>query len=356
MRYQTVNNHISILKSFRNSLIVCGTARQGICYMYDSSDISLKRNFGLIKKNYLGSENSSVMLITKNKNGIDMFFIGQSYDGRKADYFYNEFASLDISNTTNNDWNFDQYSAWSFLSESFHMKQEYQNCAKQTTITVLMRKWQFHVKTPTKYDIGIAAHYDNAQKQLYMTFGIRAYHVDNIQADNTQGSVICVFSIDEMIRKFASEVLTKCFKGTPTWGTPSWHCNSTQCAAASKGEIVTSCTQRIMEFGIEARGDGFINTFIYQIDNELLTSILPWRNSSADIILAGSNTGFLRKILVTSTKGRSYVKFDVSGDRNIPVANEMVLDTHSNLYLLSGNRVTKLSMTSCQLHKRVENV
>ncbi|CAG2250845.1 HGFR [Mytilus edulis] len=385
MRYQTVNNHISILKSFRNSLIVCGTASQGICYMYDSSDISLKRNFGVIKKNYLGSENSSVMLITKDKDGNDMFFIGQSYDGRKADYFYNEFATLDISNTTNNDWNFDHYSAWSFLSvcdtkrENFKLKflhifeaNKYifhvfirsiidsGSISYETRISKLCKanhdygsyeEMAISCKTPTKYDIGIAAHYDNAQQQLYMTFGIRAYHVDNIQADNTQGSVICVFSIDEMIRKFASEVLTKCFKGTPTWGTPSWHCNSTQCAAASKGEIVTSCTQRIMEFGIEARGDGFSNTFIYHIDNELLTSILPWRKSSADIILAGSNTGFLRKILVTSTKGRSYVKFDVSGDRNIPVANEMVLDTHSNLYILSGNRVTKLSMTSCQLHK-----
>ncbi|XP_071126109.1 hepatocyte growth factor receptor-like isoform X2 [Mytilus edulis] len=384
MRYQTVNNHISILKSFRNSLIVCGTARQGICYMYDSSDISLKRNFGVTKKNYLGSENSSVMLITKDKHGIDLFFIGQSYDGRKADYFYNEFASLDISNTTNNDWNFDHYSAWSFLSvcdtkrENFKLKFLHIFEADKYIFHVFIRsiidsgiisyetrisklckanhdygsyeEMAISCKTPTKYDIGIAAHYDNAQKQLYMTFGIRAYHVDNIQADNTQGSVICVFSIDEMIRTFASEVLTKCFKGTPTWGTPSWHCNSTQCAAASKGEIVTSCTQRIMEFGIEARGDGFSNTFIYHIDNELLTSILPWRKSSADIILAGSNTGFLRKILVTSTKGRSYIKFDVSGDRNIPVANEMVLDTHSNLYLLSGNRVTKLSMTSCQLH------
>ncbi|XP_076112122.1 hepatocyte growth factor receptor-like [Mytilus galloprovincialis] len=357
--------------------------------MYDSSDISLKRNFGLIKKNYLGSENSSVMLITKNKNGIDMFFIGQSYDGRKADYFYNEFATLDISNTTNNDWYFDHYSAWSFLSvcdtkrENFKLKflhifeaDKYifhvfirsiidsGSILYETRISKLCKanpdygsyeEMAISCKTRSKYDIGIAAHYNNAKQQLYMTFGIRAYHVDNIQADNTQGSVICVFSIYEMIRKFASKVLTKCFKGTPTWGTPSWHCNSTQCAAASKdehyeGEIVTSCTQRIMEFGIEARGDGFSNRFIYHIDNELLTSILPWRNSSADIILAGSNTGFLRKILVTSTKGRSYVKFDVSGDRNIPVANEMVLDTHSNLYLLSGNRVTKLSMTSCQLH------
>ncbi|VDH96957.1 proto-oncogene tyrosine-protein kinase Met [Mytilus galloprovincialis] len=384
MRFRTVNNHISILKSFRNSLIVCGTARQGICYMYDSSDISLKRNFGVIKKNYLGSENSSVMLITKDRNGIDIFFIGQSYDGRKADYFYNEFATLDISNTTNNDWNFDHYSAWSFLSvcdtirENFKLKflhifeaDKYifhvfirsiidsGSISYETRISKLCKanhdygsyeEMAISCKTPTKYDIGIAAHYDNAQQQLYMTFGIRAYHVNNIQADNTQGSVICVFSIDEMIRKFESEVLTKCFKGTPTWGTPSWHCNSTQCAAASKSEIVTSCTQRIMEFGIEARGDGLSKTFIYHISNELLTSILPWRNSSADIILAGSNTGFLRKILVTSTKGRSYVKFDVSGYRNIPVANEMVLDTHNNLYLLSGNRVTKLSMTSCQLH------
>ncbi|CAG2248819.1 HGFR [Mytilus edulis] len=145
-------------------------------------------------------------------------------------------------------------------------------------------------KTPAKYNIGIAAHYDVGRQQLYMTFGIRAYNVDHIQADNTQSSVVCVYPIDEMIRKFESEVFVKCFKGTPTWGTPSWQCNITACFAASA-------------------------------------------------------------ILVTSRRGTSYVKFDVSGDRNIPVSNEMVLDKHSNLYLLTGNRVSKLSMMSCKIHQ-----
>ncbi|XP_052081048.1 hepatocyte growth factor receptor-like isoform X4 [Mytilus californianus] len=389
MRYRTVNNHISILKSFRNFLIVCGTARQGICYMYDASDINLKHHFGESKKNYLGSENSSVMLITKDESGVDMFFIGQSYDSRKADFFYNEFATLDISKSNKN-WNFDHYSAWSFLSvcdtkrENFKLKflhifdtKEYifhvfirsinnsGSISYETRISKLCKynldygsyeEMPISCKTPTKYDIGIAAHYDIEQQKLYMTFGIRAYNVDNIQADNTQGSVVCVYTIDEMIRKFASEVLTKCFKGLPTWGTPSWHCNSTQCTQASKdeyseGDIIKSCEQKKMEFGIEAHGDGFSKTAVYQISNELLTSVLPLSNSSEHIILAGSNTGFLRKILVTSTQSTSYVKFDVSGDRNIPVGNEMVLDTHSYLYLLTGNRVTKLSMTSCQLHK-----
>lgn len=51
-----------------------------------------------------------------------------------------------------------------------------------------------------------------------------------------------------------------------------------------------------MEFGIEARGEGFSKTAVYQISKELLTSVLPLKNSSADIILAGSNTGFLRKV------------------------------------------------------------
>ncbi|CAG2248818.1 PLXNB [Mytilus edulis] len=116
IRYRTVNNHISILKSFRNSLIVCGTARQGICYMYNASDINLKNHFNEYNnKNYLGSENSSVMLVTKDKDGIDMFFIGQSFDGRKADYFYNEFATLDTSNFMNN-WNFNLYRAHTHLS------------------------------------------------------------------------------------------------------------------------------------------------------------------------------------------------------------------------------------------------
>ncbi|XP_076089860.1 hepatocyte growth factor receptor-like [Mytilus galloprovincialis] len=154
-----------------------------------------------------------------------------------------------------------------------------------------------------------------------------------------------------MIRKFTSEVLTKCFKGTPTWGTPSWQCNITACPNAPANVHITSCSPYKIETGIEARGEGFSKTAVYEISNELLTSVLPLENSSADIFLVGSNTGFLRKILVTSSKGKSFVKFDVSGDKNIPVAKEMVLDTHSNLYLLTGNKVTKLSMTSCQLHK-----
>ncbi|XP_071126132.1 hepatocyte growth factor receptor-like [Mytilus edulis] len=384
MRYRTVNNHISILKSFRNSLIVCGTARQGICYMYNASDINLKHHFGEIKENYLGSENSSVMLVTKDKEGIFMFFIGQSFDGRKADYFYNEFATLDISKSKTN-WNFGHFTAWSFLSvcdtkrENFKLKflhifeaekyifhvfirsiNDSGSISYETRISKLCKENRHYssyeempisCKTPMKYDIGIAAYYDIAQQKLYMTFGIRAHNVDNIQADNTQCSVICVYTLDEIIKKFKSEVLTKCFKGTPTWGTPSWQCNIKACPAASAEERIFSCNQTKMEFGIEARGEGFSKTAVYQISKELLTSVLPLQNSSADIILAGSNTGFLRKILVTSSKGKSFIKFDVSGDRNIQVANEMVLDTHSNLYLLTGNKVTKLSMTSCQLHK-----
>ncbi|CAC5415511.1 MET [Mytilus coruscus] len=383
MRYRTVNNHISILKSFRNFLIVCGTARQGICYMYNGSDINLKHHFVESKKNYLGSGNSSVMLVTNHTDGFAMFFVGQSFDGRKADYFYNEFATLDLPSSKTN-WNFGHYAAYSHLSvcdtkrENFKLKflqifeaenyifhvfirsiNDSGSISYETRISKLCKErndygsyeeMPISCKTPTKFDIGIAAHYDVGQQKLYMTFGVRAYNVDNIQADSTQGSVICVFTIDKMIKKFASEVLTKCFKGTQTWGTPSWQCNSTACPVASAKEKLTSCGQTKL-YGIEARGNGFSNTAVYQISNELLTSVLPLMNSSADIILAGSNTGFLRKILVTSSQGTSYVKCDVSGDRNIPVCNEMVLDTHSNLYLLTGNRVTKLSMTSCKLHK-----
>jgi hypothetical protein len=36
-----------------------------------------------------------MMHITKNTDGYDMFFIGQSYDGRKLDSFYKEFATLE---------------------------------------------------------------------------------------------------------------------------------------------------------------------------------------------------------------------------------------------------------------------
>ncbi|VDI82559.1 proto-oncogene tyrosine-protein kinase Met [Mytilus galloprovincialis] len=388
MRYQTVNNHISILKSFRNSLIVCGTALQGICYMYNAADINIKNPFVEDKKNYLGSKNSSVLLVTKDEDGTEMFFIGQSFDGRKSDFFSNMFATFDISKSNEN-WNFDHYAVNTYLSvcetkrEQFKIKflhvfeasdfifhvfirsiNDSGTISYETRISKLCKESMTYssyeempisCKTPTKYDIGIAAHYDAGRQKLYMTFGVSAYNVHNIQADNTQGSVICVFQIDEIKGKFDREVLSKCFANTPTGRTPSWHCQSATCASASDyeehktGALISSCSQRKMEFGTEAHGEGFSKTAIYQITSELLTSVLPFGNRSADIILAGSNTGFLRKILATQNK--AYVKFDVSGDRNVPVASEMVLDTYSNLYLLTGNKITKLSMTSCEIHQ-----
>ncbi|XP_052081094.1 hepatocyte growth factor receptor-like [Mytilus californianus] len=356
--------------------------------MYNAADINIKHPFGEDKKNYLGSKNSSVMLVTKGKGGDDIFFIGQSFDGRKTDFFSKEFATLDISKSNEN-WNFDHHAVQTFLSvcdtkrEKFKLKflhifettnstfhvfirsiNDSGTISYETRISKLCKEnhdygsyeeMPISCNTPTKYDIGVAAHYDVGRQNLYMTFGVRAYNVDNIQADSTQGSVICVFQIDEIKMKFDREVLSKCFANTPKWGTPSWHCESTTCSAASNyedhktGDLVSSCTQRKMEFGIEARGEGFSKTAVYRISSEILTSVLPLGNSSADIILAGSNTGFLRKILVTQSK--AYVKFDVSGDRQIAVADEMVLDTHSNLYLLTGNKITKLSMTSCEIHQ-----
>jgi hypothetical protein len=54
-----------------------------------------------------------MMHITKSTDGYDMFFIGQSYDGRKLDYFYKEFATLDIRSSGG--WTFDHFSAVEIL-------------------------------------------------------------------------------------------------------------------------------------------------------------------------------------------------------------------------------------------------
>jgi hypothetical protein len=87
--------------------------------MYDASNINSSQHFEITKyrdeyRNFIGSDKSAMMHITKYTDGYDMFFIGQSYDGRKLDYFYKEFATLDIRSSSG--WTFDHFSAVSFLS------------------------------------------------------------------------------------------------------------------------------------------------------------------------------------------------------------------------------------------------
>jgi hypothetical protein len=52
-----------------------------------------------------------------------------------------------------------------------------------------------------------------------------------------------------------------------------------------------------MERGIEARGDGYSKTSVFRISNELLTSVMPLKNSTEHVILVGSHTGYLRKVI-----------------------------------------------------------
>ena len=81
------DNYVSILKTYKkNHLLVCGTARQGLCYMYNASNINSSQHFKITKyrdeyRNFIGSDKSAVMHITKSRDGYDMFFIGQGYDG-----------------------------------------------------------------------------------------------------------------------------------------------------------------------------------------------------------------------------------------------------------------------------------
>jgi hypothetical protein len=57
-----------------------------------------------------------------------------------------------------------------------------------------------------------------------MTFGVRTYLSGIFEADITQGSVVCVYTVQEIKTKFDNEVLIKCFSGESTWGSPSWQC------------------------------------------------------------------------------------------------------------------------------------
>lgn len=254
------DNYVSILKTYRkNHLLVCGTARQGLCYMYNASYMNSSQHFKITKyrdeyRNFIGSDKSAVMHITKSTDGYDMFFIGQSYDGRKLEYFYKEFATLDIR--SHGGWTFDHFSAVSFLSVCNTKKNSFKikfllifeadnfifhifirslntsgSVLYETRISRLCKneleyksyeEMSISCNTPTKYNMGLSAYFH--EDRLYMTFGVTTYISGIFEADITQGSVVCIYTVQEIKAKFDNEVLTKCFTGESTWGSPSWQC------------------------------------------------------------------------------------------------------------------------------------
>jgi hypothetical protein len=68
---------------------VCGTARQGLCYMYDASNINSSQHFKITKyrdeyRNFIGSDKSAMMHITKSTDGYDI----ELFHTQGADFSY----------------------------------------------------------------------------------------------------------------------------------------------------------------------------------------------------------------------------------------------------------------------------
>lgn len=254
-KYDSVDNDVSLLVPYKSYLIVCGTSHQGLCYRYNKSNIHIKNHFKLEKQNFLGSNNSSVMVASKIGD-TNVFFVGQSYDGRNGAYFNKEFITLDV-NEFGDSWSFDMWAAASSLSvcsskrNSFKLKFLYifetddyihhvflrsmnksGHLVYETRISSICKnKYSFSsyeemaisCQNPKKYDIGLAAHFDG--HQLLMTFGVRAHRLGLFEADATKGSVLCTYTANELMQKFNSEVLSECYRGDSSLGTPSWLCD-----------------------------------------------------------------------------------------------------------------------------------
>lgn len=259
--YNTVDNEVSLLLSYKSYLFVCGTAHQGLCFRYNKTNLHDKWQFELESTNFLGSKNSSVMLASKSTDKIDIFFVGQSYDGREQNYFNAEFITLDLYKNRDR-WKFDKFATSSSLSvcdskrNSFQIKFLYifemndfvfriflrsilrsghtvyetrisSNCKSSYTYESY-EEMAISCKNPTaKYDIGLAAVSDG--ETLFMTFGVSGHHLGLFEADIHQGSVLCTYNISQLITKFNSEVLTKCYHGSHSHSSPSWQCDDKSC-------------------------------------------------------------------------------------------------------------------------------
>ncbi|XP_029457194.1 plexin-A1 isoform X6 [Rhinatrema bivittatum] len=403
-------NKLLLIDYWKNRLIACGSASQGICQFLRLDDLFKLGEPHHRKEHYLSSVNESGTMsgvIIEVPNGHNKLFIGTPIDG-KSEYFptlssrklmadeenaemfgfvyQDEFVSSQLkipSDTLSKFPTFDIYYIYSFSSEQLVYYLTLQldtqltspdSTGEQFFTSKIVRlcvddpKFYSYVEFPIgcvkdgiEYRLIQDAYLSKPGKRLARELGI-SEREDILFTVFSQGqknrvkppkeSVLCLFTLKK-IKDMIKERTQSCYRGEGKLSLP-WLLNKELGCINSPLQIDDNFCG--LDFNQPLGGMVTIEGTPLFLDKEDgMTSVAAYDYRGHTVIFAGTRSGKIKKILVdlTSPSGSLAVQYEnVAVHEGSPILRDLVLSSDRQyLYAMTEKQVSRVPVESCEQYR-----
>ncbi|KAJ8301894.1 hypothetical protein KUTeg_020881 [Tegillarca granosa] len=368
---------VLIYNENRQRLIVCGSAHQGMCFIYIPKTKTPKHFSDRLTNtaSYIGGKNTTVVVQSLKRSNDsydeDIYFIGQSYDGRNVNFFHAEFSKLSFGKIGGS-FKLSKYATYTNVSvclglkSTFHIRfihgfefgnhiyfvfvrsvdGKYGIRTFETKLVQICREDQkfnslieipLSCKTSKSFNMASSAYFDNSGNgTLYVTFGISNRRTGHLQ-DPLEGSTLCEYQMTDIENKIITVLrayLLGC-KGS----TPDWRCETFECVRPRDlTNLEGYCSHHLIK-GVQALSEHSLDqTSEFVINGELMTSIAIKKQEKENghtIAIIGTDKG---NILKNPSKMVSHLQ------------SFTCFTYFRNMYLNMQN-IFKIDLMSCEIHK-----
>lgn len=278
------DNNIKVLEintqNQEEYLLVCGTIKQGLCSIHTPGDVKYCSDLeASILTNYLGTENSTVAFFSSSENQSGILFTAMGYDGRLWDFFPKTISTRKITDIHKPEITYwrnkgnthsylgiskvykdlyrvryiagFEYGGYTYfiavrIKDPSDRKDGLEYITKIIQICQNDSSYSSYTEIPllcnerTDYNLAISAFVskstdDDASHTLYVSFGKNSDSSSDVH-DSSEGSVICAYSLQDVIIPEFMLVQTECYRHAigykPAWissiGTP---CTPVSCSS-----------------------------------------------------------------------------------------------------------------------------
>ncbi|KAK3103925.1 hypothetical protein FSP39_022961 [Pinctada imbricata] len=369
-------------------LLVCGTINQGLCELREDMNISLvdegcfssssrKKQYSLI-----GADTDALVHPYEVNNSLN-FFVTSHWDGRNQKYYTDEFFLMDIR---------DRRSCWSFSKVTAYSSKAFSTDVRQNTSMNFLHSFDSEVhgsylyniytrngKTRIVrickhdkymdslteftlkcggYNIASAAFFDSSENNLFMGFGIGSNESSH-KPTNEMKANVCKVPLSMLHNKFQM-VTNTCYSKGDGYSPPRWATNGTnkKCKQRFNVGLVRFCGTDTNK-GIDS---DFVHNMdpIFQWSDGIITTIFHHKNEATlgkeNILNLGTSKGHILKVDLSNGQRSHYAKYDMSKNESVRVEPKFVFDQpRENVYLITGNKVSKFPIYSCRVHTRCDS-
>lgn len=391
------NNHnkILIVNDFNDSLIVCGSVRQGACELYNLNTFPKSPEdvgFAIAANDELASTYAFIGPSRyKSWKKEDILYVGTTFTN-VGDYRHDvpaissrklsdlEFAEFSIQQTILNidvkyrdhflvdyvyGFNTSEYAYFVVVQKKSHLAEENGFVTRLARVCVNDPNYDSYTEVTIKclvgrdnvnYNILRDAKITPAGYKLGQQLGVkRDDHVlvamfspaKEITNEPEDKSAMCIYSMLEIEEMF-TENIHMCFNGSlrdRNLGYISGTINDGKCHSGGNDgfrNIPDFCGAGLKLSGVAP----IVGRSLFNFENESVTSVTTAITGPHTLAFLGTTEGFLKKVLISGSNPGEYDKIEIDNGNKI-MPDSLLSPKQDYLYVLSAKKITKLRVEHC---------